>query len=87
MRLKGAYDHLIRLQKEVELGEHKKCAAGLQHDILYWLQGGFLDKPKSEGGQAVEFLMKMYSLSRKQSIKLGNKLLLNRYFKNYLVFL
>jgi hypothetical protein len=58
LRLRNAYVHLMRLRKEVEDGNLQKCAGGLQHDVVYWLNAGFLDKPKTEeGAKPVELLM------------------------------
>ena len=47
-RLRNAYGHLVELRKATESGNLEKCSAGLQHDVFYWLNAGFLNRPKTE---------------------------------------
>lgn len=52
-RVNNFYNLLLELQKQVEQGQLEKCSAGLQHDLLYLLDHGYLD----EGHQPIHLLM------------------------------
>lgn len=56
-RIETFYTHMLSLQQQVEAGNLEKCSAGLQHDLLYFLNRTYLDKPKSDKGQPIILLM------------------------------
>jgi hypothetical protein len=57
LRAITVYLHLLHLRQQTREGQLEKCAAGLQHDLLYCLNGSYLDKPRAEHGKPVELLM------------------------------
>lgn len=57
LRITTVYKDLLHLRKQIISGSLEKCSAGLQHDVLYFLNRAYLDKIASEGGKPIEMLM------------------------------
>ena len=57
IRIESIYRYLLELKKQDEAGGLEKCSAGLQHDLLFFLNKSYLDKPREEGGKPVEMPM------------------------------
>ena len=53
LRLITVYEHLLALRRQTAQGQLEKCSAGLQHDLLYFLNGSYL----GANGKPIELLM------------------------------
>lgn len=47
-RIENFYQHWLELGNQIAKGYQQKCSGGLQHDLLHFLSGTYLDKERSQ---------------------------------------